>query len=187
MRGLGRSRGSQLLGQDAAWKGYEALSTKPASDLFLKEWHIRLLQMNEIHFKNLLFWLTYTPRCLLASIHVKSSISLILLYWQCFENYFFLPKSIPIAEMKLVGRTSYKSLFLYELFFNMAHSLTDYLAKIDLKFWYSSVSFDGESGVHSPSVSHSTVLYYPNKCSVKYLSLHPFSINTLNMTFQFPF
>lgn len=160
VHGLGRSRGSQLLGHDAAWKGYEALSTKPASDLFLKECHIRLLQMNEIHFKNLLF---------LANLHTKmplgqhscqkqyfSYFTVLTVFW---ELFFFLPKSIPIAEMKIVGRTSCKSLFLYELFFNVAHSLTDYLAKIDLKFWYSSVSFDGESGVHSPSVSHSTVLY----------------------------
>lgn len=90
--------------------------------------------------------------------------------------------------MKLVARTSRKSLFPYELFSNMAHSLTYYLAKIDLKFWYSLVNFDGESWVNSPSVLHSRVSYI-NLTNVlsSYLSLHPFSINTLNMTFQFPF
>lgn len=38
-------------------------------------------------FLNLLFGITYTPRSLLDCIHVKSDICLILLYWQCFENF----------------------------------------------------------------------------------------------------
>ena len=129
----GQSRGRELLSQGAAWKGYEALSTKTAPDLFLKECHIRLSQMNEMHFKNLLFGITYTLRCLLTNIHVKNDISLVLLYWQCLENFFFsffsLPESMPAVEMKLVARTSHKFLFPYELFFNMAHSLTDHLRK----------------------------------------------------------
>lgn len=65
--------------------------------------------------------------------------------------------------MKLVTRTSHKSSFPDELFFYVAHNLTDDLAKIDLTFWYSSVSFAEESWVNSPSVSHCTL---PNQCSV---------------------
>lgn len=54
----------------------------------------------------------------------------------CFFFLFFLPKRTATVGIKLVARTFCKSLFSYEVFFNMAHSLADYLAKTDLKFWY---------------------------------------------------